>query len=295
MLHNSKRALAYLQHACAVLGFVCVSHNAWAISVSPSPSSDGTYTVSWPAWGATGCTYTYYEPFLTYSCYLLEELTPGGTWAGVSLPDYSTSWTATGKTPGIYEYRLQYAYGDISGGSQYVIDGPVAVEVLSNLPPPPLPPEQIPPDLENPPFRCNVVNIDLASGQPADVSASSWFWDTFWGYVYPITYPAELRHTTDDPSCLMIGPSEDWLIPSPMILWLGPGPILPIPGTPWYAVQYFDSFHEISSMLINTSYCAWLNPFPCEVAGTFLALGIDPINWKWIGRWAVHFALVIPY
>lgn len=295
MLHNSKRALLCFQRLCAVLGLLCFSNTAWAITVSPSPSSDGSYTVSWPAWGATGCTYNYYEQFVTFSCYTLEELAPGGSWMAVGLPDSSTSWAVTGKTPGIYEYRLQYAYGDIWYGNQYVIDGPVSVEVLAGFPPSPLPPEQIPPDLENPPFRCSVVNTDYYSGQPADVSLSLWYWDTFWNFVYPVVVPGPLHHGTDDPSCMLFGPSPDSWVMSPMRLEFAPGQPITIPGTDYWAVRSFLTRHYIAWWEITGSICYWQYPFPCEVAGAVLALGIDPINWKWIGRWAVHSALIVPY
>jgi hypothetical protein len=293
MFHNSKRALACLRHVAATLGLLCFSANASAITVSPSPSYDGTYTVSWPTWGATGCTYTYNEPFLTFSCYFLEELLPGASaWTGVPIPDYSTSWVATGKSVGTYQYRLQYAYGDIFSGNQYVIDGPVSVQVWDTQPP--LPPEQVPPDLENPPFRCNVINSEYYTGYPVDASVSAWYFDTFSWTVIPIAPPIILRHSTDDTACLMIGLAPDTFIPRPMELGVAFGPPVPIPGLGGLAVEYFLTVHGIDRLAVAWSYCSWFFPAPCEVLGAVLPVGIDLVNLKWIGRWAVHSALIFP-
>ena len=192
MLNHSKRLLACLQHAGTVLVLLCFSPSASAMTVSPSPSYGGTYTVSWPAWGATGCTYTYNGPFLAYSCYILEEMAPGGGWTSVGTPDSSTSWTATGKAPGTYRYRLQYAYGDINYGGINMIDGPVSVDVFEGQPPPPPPP---PP----PGFQCNIVNKEKWTGIEVDISISGWYFDTLWWTAIPFFPPATLRHTTDNP------------------------------------------------------------------------------------------------
>src|SRR3989337_1786722 len=51
------------------------------------------------------------------------------SWVSVSTPNYSTSWNASGKPPGTHQYRIQYAYGDYWSGGQYVVDGPVSVQV----------------------------------------------------------------------------------------------------------------------------------------------------------------------
>jgi hypothetical protein len=110
------------------------------MTVSPSWSL-GNYTVSWPAWGATGC--TWYEPWPgwpAYACYWLEEKAGAGGWVGVQTPNYATSWSASGKPWDTYQYRLQYAYGDYYSGYQYVADGPVSVEV--GVPPLPVSEQQ---------------------------------------------------------------------------------------------------------------------------------------------------------
>ena len=106
------------------------TQNAWSIMVSPAPSLNGYYTVSWPISVRTGCTYYQPDPwYIYYECYWLEERIGNGNWVSVSTPNYSTSWNASGKPPGTHQYRIQYAYGDYWSGGQYVVDGPVSVQV----------------------------------------------------------------------------------------------------------------------------------------------------------------------
>jgi hypothetical protein len=109
--------------------------NSWAISVSPSPSWSGSYTVSWTY--PTGCTYTYFDyyPFVYYDCYLLQEKSGDGAWMNVSSPDHSTSFAFSGKKPPGFQYRILYTYGDYWSGGSYTVEGPVSVQVG----PPPVP------------------------------------------------------------------------------------------------------------------------------------------------------------
>jgi hypothetical protein len=139
MVFYRKRLLALLR-GCAMLSLLA-STNSWSMTASPSWSIDGNYTVSWPYY-PTGCETTYMYPYYMIECYWVEQRFNGGSWVPVSMPDYSMSWNATGKPDGTYQYRLVYSYDDCcsGGGYQYVIDGPITVEV--GVPPLPLAEEQ---------------------------------------------------------------------------------------------------------------------------------------------------------
>jgi hypothetical protein len=52
-----------------------------------------------------------------------------GAWANVPIPNYSTSWNASGKAQNTYQYRIWFEYGDYWGWGNGVGDGPVTVVV----------------------------------------------------------------------------------------------------------------------------------------------------------------------
>ena len=108
----------------ALLALLLCASNAWAITVSPNPSYDGNYTVSW---GTTlGCTYNDDPPFYSYYCYSVEGSDSAGSGYSMSI---------SGRPPGSYTYYVYYrfyVYGFLY--DEYVAEGPVTVDVL---PPPP--------------------------------------------------------------------------------------------------------------------------------------------------------------
>ena len=91
------------------------------MSVSPSPSTDGSYTVSW---GVTRC----FEVWDNEVCRTLQErVGSSGTWNAVSgVGTSATSHDFSGKTDGTtYYYRLVFG----SGSTAVVVGGPVSVTV----------------------------------------------------------------------------------------------------------------------------------------------------------------------
>jgi hypothetical protein len=89
------------------LGLILTSQAAWAdLTISPSPSTDGSYTITW---SPAGCTIYYVYGFPTQYCYELHE-TVGGQYG--SLTD---SWTSggyvniSGHASGTYTYTI-WAY-----------------------------------------------------------------------------------------------------------------------------------------------------------------------------------------
>jgi hypothetical protein len=113
-----------------ILSFVVLATlagGARAMTISPSPSYTGSYTVSF-AW--TGC-YQDSSQFPYRSCQFLEERTQSGAWATVLTAQGATSWSASGKTAGTYTYEVYKTYGF---GDKQIVDGPVSVPV--GTPPP---------------------------------------------------------------------------------------------------------------------------------------------------------------
>ncbi len=104
-----------LGRVLALITLMLVSLSAWSMTISPSPSTNGTYTVTWST--PTGCNYQYFSdyPYVIFDCYQLHEVSSiGGTPPGV--PDGSTSWTFTGRSVATYTYTLVYSHGWIDGG-----------------------------------------------------------------------------------------------------------------------------------------------------------------------------------
>src|SRR5687767_1196033 len=127
MRHHRLEGL--IPRACLfLLSLLAVPSQAWSMNAAPSPSIDGNYTVTWTS--PTGCSFT--EPWPgwpVFHCYMLQENNGSGTWTGVSTSEWATSWNAYGKSPGTYQYRIFYSYGDIYSYNEYVIEGLVSVDV----------------------------------------------------------------------------------------------------------------------------------------------------------------------
>lgn len=73
--------------------FLLTSVNSWAISVSPSPSYTGSYTLSW-------------SQQTHPSFYSLYEKKNSGAWVQVSTPLAATSHSFSGKSVATYKYRI---------------------------------------------------------------------------------------------------------------------------------------------------------------------------------------------
>jgi hypothetical protein len=98
--HTASRRAGALQ-LLGALSLLFLTFATRAMTISPSPSYDGNYTVSW---GTTlGCTYNDDPPFYSYQCYSLLE---NGVETGAS--GYSAS--VTGKPEGTYEYSVYYTF-----------------------------------------------------------------------------------------------------------------------------------------------------------------------------------------
>jgi hypothetical protein len=110
MYAHLKLGLRRFSCAPALLLF---SVNAFALNISPSPSYDGNYTVTWDA----GCFYTGYGyPYPDYVC---RYLTENGVYVSDSSPYY-----ATGRAEGTYQYDV---YEEWYYFQQYVDAGSVIV------------------------------------------------------------------------------------------------------------------------------------------------------------------------
>ena len=98
-----------------------------SMSVSPSPSTDGSYTVSWTL---ARC----FNAYNTQVCRTLQErVGSSGSWSAVSgVGTSATSHDFSGKTDGTtYYYRLVFG----SGSNAVVVGGPVSVTVDEADPP----------------------------------------------------------------------------------------------------------------------------------------------------------------
>ena len=114
--HNAAGDSGFSRSAMARLAL------APALSVLPSPSTDGAYTVSW---GITRC---FSVPFGGGQvCRVLQErVGESGSWTVVSgVATTATSHGVTGKTQGTYYYRLVIG----TGTTAVVVAGPESVEV----------------------------------------------------------------------------------------------------------------------------------------------------------------------
>src|SRR3972149_2138752 len=121
----------------ALLGLLLGSQAAWSISVSPSPSSNGSYTVNWST--ATGnfiVQQTWCDPYfgcvsqdVPFSISLQEN--NGSGWVEGGTSQGATSRSYSGKPAGTYQYRIFYSgiYGPLWSDPAAVAEGPVSVTV----------------------------------------------------------------------------------------------------------------------------------------------------------------------
>src|SRR3990172_2564662 len=99
-----------------LLGLLLCHPGAWAISVSPSPSVNGSYTVRWATpVGDYTYPFTWCDPY--YGCqtmyipysYGLQEYN-GSSWVSVyGLAQNATSKSYSGKSTGAYQYRIYFS------------------------------------------------------------------------------------------------------------------------------------------------------------------------------------------
>ena len=113
--------LSAIRRAALFVLLLCAA-DAWAIDVSPSPSYDGNYNVSWST--TLGCFQNDDPPFYSVYCYWLAE-------DGVVVATSGNSLTVSGKPPGSYQYYVYYTLF-IHGQpyEEYIVEGPVTVAVL---------------------------------------------------------------------------------------------------------------------------------------------------------------------
>jgi hypothetical protein len=120
------QTLFSIRSAVLLMMLACAS-DAWAISVSPPTSFNGSYTVSWNS-QPIGCWEEGTYPYYPVHCYSLQE-------NGVDISASGWSMAFSGKAAGSYEYQIYYRFY-LAGGlwEEYPIDGPVTVQVIA--PPP---------------------------------------------------------------------------------------------------------------------------------------------------------------
>src|SRR5690606_405694 len=97
---------------------------AWSLTISPSPSYDGSYTVSFPL--TLGCQPGGPAPNVTV-CYALHEVDPSGN--HTSWGEGSGPITFSGKSAGTYRYYIDYHYYS-PWGSGYEVLTRATVEVI---------------------------------------------------------------------------------------------------------------------------------------------------------------------
>src|SRR5262249_19569886 len=122
----------------AIVAFAGYAGNVSALTVSPTVSSDGSYTVYFSS--PTTCyeDWSYYPIYfivIEYCSYLYESQNGGG-YTYVPTGNGATSWTAAGKTNGTYQYEI-LEYISYSGGP-YLVEGPATVQVQNGPEPPEL-------------------------------------------------------------------------------------------------------------------------------------------------------------
>ena len=121
-----RQLLFSIRRAAPLVLLFCIS-DAWAISVTPSPSYNGSYTVSWSTY-PLGCWVEDFYPYYPEHCYSLQENGVDIAWSGTSKP-------ISGKPPGSYTYRIYHRL-TVAGSpwDEYTVEGPVTQQVL--VPPP---------------------------------------------------------------------------------------------------------------------------------------------------------------
>jgi hypothetical protein len=107
---------------------VLCADRAAAVTISPSPSTNGSYTVNWGV--PFGCTYTNWDEWVwTAECVIGYEVDAGGSYQPAGAGPVS------GKPPGTYTYELVYEYSilyyGIPGETWSYSLGGATVEVLS--------------------------------------------------------------------------------------------------------------------------------------------------------------------
>lgn len=117
----------------AVLGLLVCSQAVWSqhVSISPSPSYDGSYTVSFPNF-PLGCNT---DEWGVYYCNTLQEQignTATGAWYA---PPGSTSMNFSGKSANTYGYGIWVDWSYEGQGGSYFL-GPTWVDVILPVPDP---------------------------------------------------------------------------------------------------------------------------------------------------------------
>ena len=127
-LKSGLKALVTRIFVSGVLGTVLFVQPAWsAINITPSPSTNGAYTVSWAS--TLGCS-TFYDDFgIPWEiCYSLQESGPtSGYWTSGSSINFSS------KPSGTYTYKVNYRLVSYYWGvdTTYTVEGPTSVNVCT--------------------------------------------------------------------------------------------------------------------------------------------------------------------
>ena len=101
-----------------LLGQLLLSTLAWGLTISPSPSTDGSYTVSWNA------------PATTLISTRLYEKAGSGAWSfNGTYTSTVTSRSFSGKSAGTYQYKTQQCIDIFNSPSCWDSEGPESVTV----------------------------------------------------------------------------------------------------------------------------------------------------------------------
>jgi hypothetical protein len=118
LTNHQARTGFHMVRLLLVILVLVVSRDAWTLTISPSPSSTGNYTITWqPGCYPTGYTY----PYPDYICRYLYE---NGTYLAQTSP-----LNITGKPPGTYHY-------DVMEDWWYYQTPVESADVLVGTPPP---------------------------------------------------------------------------------------------------------------------------------------------------------------
>ena len=119
-----------------IIAWLFFSGPVLAITGTPSPSTNGSYTVSWNSSNATDC---YNDPKDGWECTVLHQKVGSGSWAYYSLSSGISSNAFSGQSINTYEYKI--CFSDLHNSQSAAknacddtIEGPITVNVIPVAP-----------------------------------------------------------------------------------------------------------------------------------------------------------------
>ena len=119
-----------------LFAWLCFSGPVLAITGTPSPSTDGSYTVSWSAANETDC---YNDPKDGWECTTLWQKVGSGSWAYYSLSSGISSKAFSGQSINTYEYKICFSEMHSSqtaakNACDDTVESPITVNVTPAIP-----------------------------------------------------------------------------------------------------------------------------------------------------------------